>query len=199
MAISRGGTGQTTATSAFNALDPLTTKGDVLVNNGTNSVRLPVGTNNQVLTADSAQASGVKWATPTGTAKVAMNFFTNATIFDPADSTTYHFTVDGSPNSTANHLHYRVPVTGNLTRFDLVVRITSTLGSSELVTASVRLRDAVTACSFTLAYNVAEPNGSTTCSSSVTAGDFIEVRLVTPAWATNPFDVTHRATVLIEE
>jgi hypothetical protein len=37
-------------------------KGDVLVHNGTDYVRLPVGPNTQVLTADSAQATGVKWA-----------------------------------------------------------------------------------------------------------------------------------------
>lgn len=62
--IANGGTGQTTATAAFNALDPLTTKGDIIVHNGTDSVRIAVGSNNQVLTADSAQTEGVKWATP---------------------------------------------------------------------------------------------------------------------------------------
>ncbi|WP_374032343.1 tail fiber domain-containing protein [Bdellovibrio bacteriovorus] len=63
--IANGGTGATTAIAAFNILSPLTTKGDVLGNDGTNDVRLPAGTNGQVLTADSAQASGLKWATPT--------------------------------------------------------------------------------------------------------------------------------------
>ncbi|MFV8251284.1 tail fiber domain-containing protein [Bdellovibrio bacteriovorus] len=63
--IANGGTGATTAIAAFNGLSPLTTKGDVLGNDGTNDVRLPAGTNGQVLTADSAQASGLKWATPT--------------------------------------------------------------------------------------------------------------------------------------
>ncbi|WP_226987941.1 tail fiber domain-containing protein [Bdellovibrio bacteriovorus] len=63
--IANGGTGATTAIAAFNGLSPLTTKGDVLANDGTNDVRLPAGTNGQVLTADSAQASGLRWATPT--------------------------------------------------------------------------------------------------------------------------------------
>lgn len=45
--------------------NPLTTKGDILVDNGTATVRLPVGTNGQVLTADSAQADGVAWEAPT--------------------------------------------------------------------------------------------------------------------------------------
>jgi len=40
---------------------PTTTKGDLMVENGTNVIRLPVGSNNYVLTANSAEASGVKW------------------------------------------------------------------------------------------------------------------------------------------
>jgi hypothetical protein len=42
---------------------PLTTKGD-LFGFDTANARIPIGTNNQVLTADSAQALGLKWATP---------------------------------------------------------------------------------------------------------------------------------------
>lgn len=42
---------------------PLDTKGDLIVF-GKKNERLPVGTNGQVLTADSAQSLGVKWATP---------------------------------------------------------------------------------------------------------------------------------------
>lgn len=42
---------------------PLTTKGDVWGYSTTNA-RVPVGTNGQVLTADSTQSLGVKWATP---------------------------------------------------------------------------------------------------------------------------------------
>lgn len=59
--VANGGTGQTTATAAFDALSPLTTKGDVLTNDGTNDIRLPVGTNGQVLSANSAQTSGLEW------------------------------------------------------------------------------------------------------------------------------------------
>lgn len=42
------------------ASSPLTTKGDVW-GYSTTDARIPVGSNNQVLTADSAQALGVKW------------------------------------------------------------------------------------------------------------------------------------------
>ena len=40
----------------------LTTKGDVIVRDATTPQRLAIGANDQVLTADSAQALGVKWA-----------------------------------------------------------------------------------------------------------------------------------------
>jgi hypothetical protein len=44
-----------------------TTKGDLLVATGSAAVaRLGVGTDGQVLTADAAQAGGVRWATPSG-------------------------------------------------------------------------------------------------------------------------------------
>jgi hypothetical protein len=64
--IANGGTGQTTAGAAFGALAPTTTKGDLIGHNGTANVRVPVGTNGHVLTADSAEASGVKWAAAGG-------------------------------------------------------------------------------------------------------------------------------------
>lgn len=61
LAIGNGGTGQNTQTAAFNALDPLTTKGDVIIHDGTNSVRVPVGTNGQLFVADSTASPGVAW------------------------------------------------------------------------------------------------------------------------------------------
>lgn len=66
VAIANGGTGQTTAVAAFDALSPATTKGDLIVSNGTDNVRLAVGTNNFVLTADSTTATGIKWAAASG-------------------------------------------------------------------------------------------------------------------------------------
>lgn len=66
VAIANGGTGQTSQTAAFDALAPTTTKGDLIVSNGTDNVRLGVGTDAYVLTADSTAASGIKWAAAAG-------------------------------------------------------------------------------------------------------------------------------------
>jgi hypothetical protein len=79
--IANGGTGQTTAVAAFDALAPTTTKGDLIVNDGSDNVRLAVGTNAYVLTADSAQATGVKWAAVSAGTTVADDTSTNATYY----------------------------------------------------------------------------------------------------------------------
>lgn len=62
--IANGGTGQTTAAAAFNALSPVTTTGDLILGNGTNSAtRLAIGANNYVLTSNGTTAT---WAAATG-------------------------------------------------------------------------------------------------------------------------------------
>lgn len=66
VAIVNGGTGQSTKTEGFDALAPTTTKGDLIVSNGTDNVRLGVGTDTYVLTADSTASSGIKWAAASG-------------------------------------------------------------------------------------------------------------------------------------
>ena len=63
--ILNGGTGQTTASAAFNALSPFTTAGDTLYG-GTSGAgtRLAIGTAGQVLTVN-AGATAPQWSTPT--------------------------------------------------------------------------------------------------------------------------------------
>jgi len=62
--IANGGTGQTTASAAFNALSPVTTTGDLIIGNGTNSAtRLAIGTSAYVLTSNGTTAT---WAAAAG-------------------------------------------------------------------------------------------------------------------------------------
>jgi hypothetical protein len=65
IAIAHGGTGQTTANAAFNALSPMTTTGDIIYENNTPAAaRLGIGSSGQVLTV----VSGVPaWASTAAT------------------------------------------------------------------------------------------------------------------------------------
>lgn len=70
VSISNGGTGQTTAPAAFNALSPITSTGDLIIGNGANSAtRLGIGINGQVLTSTGTTA---QWST-VGSAAYAVN------------------------------------------------------------------------------------------------------------------------------
>lgn len=119
LAIARGGTGQTTQTAAFDALAPTTTKGDVIVHNGTDNIRIAVGSDTQVLTADSAEASGVKWATPAGGGNVSntgtpvdnqVAIWTNATTIEGTTSFVFDSLLDAA---TGNEISLDIAYTVN--------------------------------------------------------------------------------------
>lgn len=84
---------------------PLTTKGD-LYTYSTTDARLGVGTNGQVLTADSAEATGLKWATAGGGGKVlqvvqvnpSTGFQTTSSSF--VDATNYTASITPSSSSS---------------------------------------------------------------------------------------------------
>jgi microcystin-dependent protein len=106
LAISRGGTGAATATAAFNALSPSTTAGDLIVHNGTDDVRLPIGTDGQTVIVDTTQANKLKWATlPQGNKNyITYNNFENNAItgWNEISATYSSNTPSGTPTISAS-------------------------------------------------------------------------------------------------
>lgn len=91
VAIANGGTGQTTASAAFNALSPVTTTGDLIIGNGTNSAtRLAIGADTYVLTSNGTTAS---WQASSGG---VTSFSAGTTGFTPSTGTTGAVTLGGT-------------------------------------------------------------------------------------------------------
>ena len=66
--VANGGTGQTTASAAFNALSPVTSVGDLIIGDGANSAtRLAIGANGYVLTSNGTTATWVAAGSGSGT------------------------------------------------------------------------------------------------------------------------------------
>lgn len=109
--IANGGTGQTSASAAFNALSPVTSTGDLIIGNGTNSsTRLPIGANNYVLTSNGTTAV---WAVATGSGATITNDTSTSTNVYP----TFAAATSGSLSTiyTSNAKYLYKPSTGELT------------------------------------------------------------------------------------
>ena len=96
------------------SVSPLTTKGD-LYGYSTLDARIPVGANNTVLTADSAQALGVKWATPTAAAYSGVSLYNSADIALASGTATAltfdteYFDTDSFHSTSSNTSRITVP------------------------------------------------------------------------------------------
>jgi len=109
LAVANGGTGQTTASAAFNALSPVTSTGDLIVGNGTNSAtRLGIGTNGYVLTSNGTTAS---WQASTGG---VTSFQTSLSGLTPSSSTTGAVTLAGTLGATSGGTAQSTYATGDM-------------------------------------------------------------------------------------
>ena len=141
LGISKGGTGQVTASAAFNALSPNTTKGDIIVYDTANN-RLPVGTDGQLLLADSTQALGVKWGDASEIAGQALRFLSSNT----GNSQTVVNTIS-EINFTDNMTNYTLPVDTlnqySLLRFLVYGRFSTKGGAVGTLTVRLKINNLV--------------------------------------------------------
>jgi hypothetical protein len=92
--LASGGTGQTTKAAAFNALSPVTSTGDLILGNGTNSnTRLAIGTNAYVLTSNGSTAS---WQPAAGGGGGVTSLSGGSTGLNPSIPTTGAVTLSGT-------------------------------------------------------------------------------------------------------
>ena len=111
VAIANGGTGQTAAAAAFNALSPVTSTGDLIIGNGANSAtRLAIGANSYVLTSNGTTAT---WAVATGSGATITNDTTTASNLYPLFAAATSGALANVYTSNPNYLYK--PSTGELT------------------------------------------------------------------------------------
>lgn len=110
VAIANGGTGQNSKANAFNALSPITSTGDIILGNGTNSAtRLPISaTAGYVLTSTGTTAS---WQASTGG---VTSFQTSLSGLTPSSSTTGGITLAGTLGATSGGTSQSAYTTGDL-------------------------------------------------------------------------------------
>src|SRR5208282_2980323 len=143
IAISGGGTGQTTATASFNALSPLTSEGDLHYYHSSSNSRLAIGGTNTFLTSNGTDPS---WASLTGAgfgSQTANNFL-------------------AAPNGSSGNPSFRI-----LAAADLPASLTSnTSGNAATATALAAAPSQCTGSTFALGVAA---GGNANCIGSQTA------------------------------
>lgn len=103
LAIANGGTGQTTANAAFNALSPNTTRGDITVMNATVNARLALGSAGKILRSD---GTDLVYSTAT---------YPNTTTANQILYSSATNTLGGSANLTYDGTTFSTPVASHST------------------------------------------------------------------------------------
>lgn len=195
------GTNFVTSTPAFP--NASATSGKVIKSDGTDwtastETFATPSTSGNVMTSN-----GTNWtsAAPSGGGGYSINATGGTTGLSPVDSTTYYMVCPVGFTTTHPMAATRIyiPATGTITKVYGVLDVSTTLGSTENSTIYIRLNDTTdTAISTTLNLSATPVTfTNTSMSVSVTAGDYIEIKWITPAWVTNPTNVHITITVLI--
>jgi hypothetical protein len=130
----------------------------------------------------------------------------SAAAWSPAGSTLYHLGYEPqiSPStSSATHPQYcqfAVPLTGNVKSVYVHGYVAGVLASSETITMQITNLTQATSVNLTsMPANVIFDDAATTgLSFAVTTGDFLAIRMTTPAWSTNVTNFSLQGILLIQ-
>ena len=151
---------------------------------------------NQAITFVFTQTVWWQTAGPQGHSLVAQG-----ASFNPSDATTYYFGAFGdlAPSTTAASQRIYIPRAGFLTYASLFINVAGTLGTNETSTVSVRLNNTTdtTLSSAVTCDAVAQEFHVTDLGITVAQGDYVELKWITPTWATNPTTVRVSARLLL--
>lgn len=123
-----------------------------------------------------------------------------ATSFNPVDATTYYVGTSVIPaQTTGGTIVIPIPQTGTVTYVDLVLT-SGAVGSSETFSAYFRKNNTDdTLISSSVAITASNNRfANSSLSIAVTAGDYFEIKVIAPTWATNPTAVRIYGTVLVK-
>lgn len=109
--------------------------------------------------------------------------YLNHTAFNPADATTYY--LGGGIQGTYDQTKIEVPIGGTLKRVFLKI-VCAGAASGETVSTYIRINDTTDVAQIDTTMDSSPRNLNTTLSQSVSTGDFVSIKVVTPTWGTNP-------------
>ena len=123
-------------------------------------------------------------------------------LHSPADATTYYIgtQVGVTPTTTQGLRRIYIPKAGTIKAVQIATFVSGTLGTAEAATWSIRLNNSGdTQISNAVLYTATVQTFSNSALSiAVVAGDYIEIKILTPTWVTNPTSVVHSVTIYIE-
>lgn len=177
----------------INTGDLLNAKGDLLSHDGISDAILPVGTNGRILMADSGETTGLIWQDPSllfsgKTSALIIPTITGANS-SMTDGATYYWGSSGAFGANSNQGLTRIY---NLTGKTITIVAVSTFirwtpGTSESASVYLRYNNTTDYLIGTVDGDVQQTELSLTGQSIAWAsGDYVEMKMVNPTWATNP-------------